>query len=60
MRTRRLDAAFDALSACRSRVPFLRDVYRPGTPERVAVDDLLNALARLDAAKVAHYERPAQ
>ena len=44
----RIDAALDALAACRSKVPDLRDVFRPGAPERAALDDLLAALARTD------------
>jgi len=49
MLTRRIDAALDALAACRSRLPGLRDVFRPGAPERAALDDLLAALERTDA-----------
>jgi hypothetical protein len=49
MLSERIDAALDALAACRIRVPGLRDVFRPGAPERVALDDLLAALARTDA-----------
>jgi hypothetical protein len=48
MLTRRIDAAFHAIVQCRHRVPFLSEVYRPGTPERAAIDDLLNALQRAD------------
>jgi hypothetical protein len=48
MLTRRIDAALDALAACRSRVPSLRDVYRPGSAERAVLDDLLGALKRAD------------
>ena len=50
MLTRSIDAALDALAACRSRVPQLREVYRPGSPERAALDDLLSALTRTDEA----------
>ena len=49
MLTQRIDGALDALAACRSRLPDLRDVFRPGAPERAALDDLLAALARTDA-----------
>ena len=50
MLTRRIDAALEAIDRCRSRVPFLNEMYRPGTPERIAVDDLIEALNRADAA----------
>ena len=46
----RIDAALDALLACMMRVPALRDCYRPGTPERAALDSLLAELQRTDAA----------
>ena len=49
MLTQRIDAALDALAACRARLPGLRDVFRPGAPERAALDDLLAALERTDA-----------
>lgn len=49
MLTRRIDAALDALAACRNRLPGLRDVFRPGAPERAALDELLAALERTDA-----------
>ncbi|MDR3512493.1 MAG: hypothetical protein P4L73_12730 [Caulobacteraceae bacterium] len=50
MLTRQIDAALDALEACRTRAPHLRDCYRPGTPERAALDELVAALERTDAA----------
>jgi hypothetical protein len=50
MLTRNIDAALNALDACRERTPALRDHYRPGSPERSALDALLAALARTDAA----------
>jgi hypothetical protein len=46
MLTRRIDAALHALTECRARVPPLRDLYRPGSTERAALDDLLEALNR--------------
>jgi hypothetical protein len=49
MLTERIDAALEALAACRSRLPDLRDVFRPGAPERAVLDDLLAAMARADA-----------
>ena len=49
MLSRRIDAALDALAACRNRLPDLRDVFRPGGPERAVLDDLLAALERTDA-----------
>ena len=50
MLTRRIDTALDALARCRARVPDLRDLYRPGSPERAALDDLLEALSRTSEA----------
>ncbi len=44
-----IDAALDALLALMMRAPALRDCYRPGTPERMALDGLLEQLARTDA-----------
>ena len=44
-----IDAALDALLALMMRAPALRDCYRPGTPERTALDELLAQLARTDA-----------
>jgi hypothetical protein len=46
MLTRRIDAALDAIAACRERVPALRDLYRDGTREREALDDLIEAARR--------------
>jgi hypothetical protein len=50
MLTRKIDAALDALDACRARTPGLRDCYRPGSPERDALDALVDALERTEAA----------
>jgi hypothetical protein len=58
MLTRRIDAALEALAACRSRVPGLRDVFRPGGPERAALDDLLAALERTDAVILSRRPAP--
>ena len=55
MITRHIDAALDALEACRSRLPWLRDFYRPGTPEHAALEEVLGALNRADAVLL---ERP--
>ena len=44
MLTRKIDAALDALAACRSRTPDLLDCYRPGAPERAALEGLMAAL----------------
>ncbi|QUD89845.1 hypothetical protein [Phenylobacterium montanum] len=49
MLTQKIDGALDAILACMMRVPALRDAYRPGTPERAALDDLLASLQRADA-----------
>ena len=50
MLTRRIDAALDALAVCRARAPGLRDCYRPGSPERAALDALIAALERTETA----------
>ena len=50
MLTRRIDAALNALTECRARLPPLRDLYRPGSAERAALDDLLEALNRTNEA----------
>jgi hypothetical protein len=49
MLTRKIDAALTALDACRARTPALRDCYRPGGPERAALDALLAALEQAAA-----------
>ncbi|HEY2660086.1 MAG TPA: hypothetical protein VGI79_10215 [Caulobacteraceae bacterium] len=49
MLTHKIDGALDALLACMMRLPALRDCYRPGTVERVALDDLMASLQRTDA-----------
>jgi hypothetical protein len=46
MLTRRIDAALDAIAACRDRVPELRNLYRDGTPERAALENLIDAAHR--------------
>ena len=48
MLTRRIDAAIQSMYACRERVPFLREQYRPGSREQVALDDVLASLKRAD------------
>jgi hypothetical protein len=48
--TRRIDQAFEALILCRERLPVLRDLYRPGSPERAALDAVLEGLRRADHA----------
>jgi len=50
MLTRRIDSAFDALVDCRVRVLSLRDLYSPGSPERVALDGLMEALSHTNEA----------
>ncbi len=50
MLTRRIDQALEALILCRERLPFLRDLYRPESPERAALDALLDGLRRADHA----------
>jgi hypothetical protein len=44
MLTRKIDAALDAITACRTRTPDLLDCYRTGAPERVALERLMAAL----------------
>jgi hypothetical protein len=46
--TRRIDQALEALALCRERLPFLRDLYRPGSPERCALDAALEGVRRAD------------
>ena len=58
MLTRRIDAALMAMTSCRDRVPDLLDVYRPGSPERSALDDLLAALKRADQVLTARDAQP--
>jgi hypothetical protein len=57
MLTRRVDAALDALCACRERVP-LRDQYKPDTPQRAALDGVLAALRRADEVMLGHNAKP--
>lgn len=49
MLTRKIDTALDAMASCRIRTPMLAECYRLGTPERIALDDLIAALERTDA-----------
>ena len=58
MLTRRIDAALDAIARCRRQVPELSDVFRPGTPERAALEDLLAALKRTDDVLLGRQARP--
>lgn len=48
MLTRRIDRALEALISCREHVPGLRDLYRDGTPERAALDAVLDGVRRAD------------
>lgn len=48
MLTRPIDRALEALTACRLRVPYLRDLYREGSPERDALDKVLKFVAEAD------------
>lgn len=45
MHTRPIDQALEALTACRQRVPYLRDLHRVGGREREALDKVLHAVA---------------
>jgi hypothetical protein len=58
--TERIDAALNALAACRDKLPYLCALFRPGEPERAALDDLLAALARADAVLSPPSERSAE
>ncbi len=49
MLTRSIDAAFDALASCRQRVPFLRDLYPVNSPERAALEGVIEAVTHADA-----------
>ena len=50
MLTRKIDAALDALDLCRSAVPELAAIYRPGTPTRAALEAVIDAADRANAA----------
>jgi hypothetical protein len=58
MLTRRIDAALTALTDCRQRVPALRDLYRPGSAERAALDELLTAIERADRVVLEPHRAP--
>lgn len=59
MLSRRIDAAYMALDAARERTPALQEVFRPETPERVALDRLMAVLAEVeDALSGRHAELP--
>jgi len=44
--TRSIDQALEALAACRLRLPFLRDLHPDGSPERAALNAVLDAVRR--------------
>jgi hypothetical protein len=50
MLTRRIDAAYFAIEACRDRTPALLEFFHAETPERVALDRLMAALREVDNA----------
>lgn len=58
MLTRRIDAALDAIAACRDRIPALRDLYRDGSWERAALDDLIAAARRANGLLTDQHPRP--
>jgi hypothetical protein len=58
MLTQRIDAALNAIAACKVRTPLLADCYRPGTPERIALEGLLVALETVDAALLRRDAQP--
>jgi hypothetical protein len=58
MLTRRIDAALDAIARCRAQAPVLASLFRPGAPERVALEDLLDALKRTDDALLGRQRQP--
>ena len=53
MLTEGIDAALDALEACRRHVPALMNLFRPGTPARADIDAVIAAAQR---AKVSVYD----
>ena len=58
MISRRIDAALDAIDRCRRQAPALSDAFRPGTPERAALEDLMAALKRTDDVLFRRQPRP--
>ena len=50
MLSRRIDAAYIALDAARERTPAVLEVYRPETPERVALDRVMVVLGEVEDA----------
>ena len=50
MLTSQIDAALEAVAVCRARVPLLRELFALGSRERIALDGLIDALARADDA----------
>jgi len=44
MWSRRIDAALDAISSCKRRLPELADLYRADSPEREAIDKAVAAV----------------
>jgi len=48
MLTGRIDRALEALISCREHVPLLRDLYGSGSPERAALDAVLDRVRLAD------------
>jgi hypothetical protein len=60
MLTRKIDAALDALEACAKKVPALAACYRPGTRARLALEEVLEAVAKADTALFQYDAQPPQ
>jgi hypothetical protein len=58
MLTRPIDKALDALIACRQNLPFLRDLYRPESPEWAALNGVLNAVGQASEALIGRSAQP--
>lgn len=49
MLTRRIDPALNAMSDCKRRLPELREIYEPDSPQAKALDDVLASIDRAKA-----------
>lgn len=58
MLTRKIDAGLDAILSCMIRTPPMLEFYRPDSPERAVLTDLLDALRRTDAVLFDHRVNP--
>jgi len=60
MLTQKIDAALYAIENCRLRIPDLAEAYRPGSPERAAIEELVAAVAKVDATLYRRDAKPPQ